>query len=169
MSSSSSSDEVDERLDEICDEYLEETYNDIVEAQSRPQRRCAYVERNRETGQDRLWNDYFSEDATFSSQLFRRRFRMNKRLFLRLVHGLSERFPFFQQRRDATGRWGLTALQKCTAAIRLLAYGTAADTVDEYLRLGETTALSCLHNFSDGIIQLFGIEYLRRPTPEDLQ
>ncbi|XP_033135115.1 putative nuclease HARBI1 isoform X1 [Brassica rapa] len=169
MSSSSSSDEVDERLDEICDEYLEETYNDIVEAQSRPQRRRAYVERNRETGQDRLWNDYFSEDATFSSQLFRRRFRMNKRLFLRLVHGLSERFPFFQQRRDATGRWGLTALQKCTAAIRLLAYGTAADTVDEYLRLGETTALSCLHNFTDGIIQLFGIEYLRRPTPEDLQ
>ncbi|XP_033131835.1 uncharacterized protein LOC117126822 [Brassica rapa] len=169
MSSSSSSDEVDERLDKICDEYLEETYNDIVEAQSRPQRRRAYVERNRETGQDRLWNDYFSEDATFSSQLFRRRFRMNKELFLRLVHGLSERFPFFQQRRYATGRWGLTALQKCTAAIRLLAYGTAADTVDEYLRLGETTALSCLHNFTNGIIQLLGNEYLRRSTPEDLQ
>uniref|UniRef100_A0A0D3BEL7 DDE Tnp4 domain-containing protein n=1 Tax=Brassica oleracea var. oleracea TaxID=109376 RepID=A0A0D3BEL7_BRAOL len=169
MSSSSSSDEVDEICDEICDEYLEETYNDIVEAQSRPQRRRAYVERNRETGQDRLWNDYFIEDATFSSQLFRRRFRMNKELFLRLVHGLSERFPCFQQRRDATGRWGLTALQKCTAAIRLLAYGTAADTVDEYLRLGETTALSCLHNFTDGIIQLFENEYLRRPTPEDLQ
>uniref|UniRef100_A0A0D3AC02 Myb-like domain-containing protein n=1 Tax=Brassica oleracea var. oleracea TaxID=109376 RepID=A0A0D3AC02_BRAOL len=73
------------------------------------------------------------------------------------------------QRRDATGRWSLTALQKCTATIRLLAYDTAADTVDEYLRLGETTALSCLHNFTDGIIQLLGDEYLRRPTPEDLQ
>uniref|UniRef100_A0A0D3E646 DDE Tnp4 domain-containing protein n=1 Tax=Brassica oleracea var. oleracea TaxID=109376 RepID=A0A0D3E646_BRAOL len=50
-----------------------------------------------------------------------------------------------------------------------LAYGSAADTVDEYLRLAETTALSCLHNFTDGIIELFGKEYLRRPTPEDLQ
>uniref|UniRef100_A0A0D3A9N4 DDE Tnp4 domain-containing protein n=1 Tax=Brassica oleracea var. oleracea TaxID=109376 RepID=A0A0D3A9N4_BRAOL len=94
---------------------------------------------------------------------------MNKELFLRIVHGLSEYIPFFQQRRDATGRFGLSPLQKCTAAIRMLAYGSAADTVDEYLRLGETTALSCLHNFTDGIIQLFGDEYLRRPTPEDLQ
>ena len=94
---------------------------------------------------------------------------MNKGLFLRIVHRLSESLPFFQQRRDATGRLGLTPLQKCTAAIRLLAYGSAADTVDEYLRLAETTALSCLHNFTDGIIELFGKEYLRRPTPEDLQ
>ena len=167
--SSSSSDEVDARLDELCDEYVEEIYNDIVETQTIPQRTRQYVERHREGGQDQLWNDYFSEDPTFSNAIFRRRFRMNKNLFLRLVHRLEEYFPFFQQRRDATGRWSLTALQKCTVAIRLLAYGTAADTVDEYLRLSETTALSCLDNFTDGIIQLFGDEYLRRPTPEDLQ
>ncbi|XP_033129448.1 putative nuclease HARBI1 [Brassica rapa] len=41
--------------------------------------------------------------------------------------------------------------------------------VDEYLRLGESTAFSCLHHFTDGIIQLFGDEYLRPPTAEDLQ
>uniref|UniRef100_A0A0D3BVZ2 DDE Tnp4 domain-containing protein n=1 Tax=Brassica oleracea var. oleracea TaxID=109376 RepID=A0A0D3BVZ2_BRAOL len=45
----------------------------------------------------------------------------------------------------------------------------AADAVDEYLRLGESTALSCLSNFTDSVIQLFGEEYQRRPTPEDLQ
>ncbi|XP_024008092.1 uncharacterized protein LOC112084047 [Eutrema salsugineum] len=50
-----------------------------------------------------------------------------------------------------------------------MAYGCAADAVDEYLRLGESTALSCLENFVEGIIYLFGDEYLRRPTPEDLQ
>ena len=153
--SSSSSSEFEERLDEVFDEIFEDTFNNIVEAQSIPQRTRAYVERNREGGHDRLWNDYFSEDCTFAPHLFRRRFRMNKELFLRIVHGLSEWFPFFQQRRDATGRLGLSSLQKCTAAIRMLAYGSAADTVDEYLRLGESTALSCLHNFTDGIIQLF--------------
>ncbi|CAN7044728.1 unnamed protein product [Brassica oleracea var. botrytis] len=94
---------------------------------------------------------------------------MNKELFLCIVHGLSECIPFFQQRRDATGRFGHSPLQRCTASNRLLAYGSAADTVDEYLRLAEITALSCLHNFTDRIIQLFGDEYLRRPTPEDLQ
>ena len=167
--SSSSSDELEERLDEIFDEYFEDTFNNIVEAQTSKQRKHAYIERNREEGHARIWNDYFSEDLTFSSHLFRRRFRMNKELFLRIVNGLSESIPFFQQRRDATGRFGHSPLQKCTGAILLLAYGSAADRVDEYLQLPETTALSCLHNFTDGIIQLFGDEYLRRPTPEDLQ
>ncbi|XP_024006428.1 uncharacterized protein LOC112082940 [Eutrema salsugineum] len=94
---------------------------------------------------------------------------MNKALFLRIVHRLSNEVPFFQQRRDARGRLGLSALQKSTAAIRLLAYGTALDSVDEYLRLGATTARSCLENFVEAIINLFGDEYLRRPTAEDLQ
>ena len=52
--SSSSSDEVDERLDEICEEYVEETYNDIVETQTIPQRTRAYVERHREGGHIQL-------------------------------------------------------------------------------------------------------------------
>ncbi|XP_013709450.2 uncharacterized protein LOC106413173 [Brassica napus] len=167
--SSSSSDGLEETLDELFDEILEYTYNDIVEAQTSKQRKWAYIERNREAGHDRLWNDYVSEYSTFSAHLFRRRFRMNKELFLRIVHDLSKNVPFFRQRREATGRFGLSPLQKCTAAICLLAYVFAAGTVDEYLRLGESMALSCLHHFTDGIIQLFGDEYLRRPTPEDLQ
>ncbi|XP_024005863.1 uncharacterized protein LOC112082407 [Eutrema salsugineum] len=94
---------------------------------------------------------------------------MNKPLFLHIVDRLSNEIPYFQQRADATGRSGLSALQKCTAAIRLLAYGTALDTVDEYIRLGATTARKCLEHFVEGIITLFQDEYLRRPTPEDLQ
>ncbi|XP_019094708.1 PREDICTED: uncharacterized protein LOC109130016 [Camelina sativa] len=43
------------------------------------------------------------------------------------------------------------------------------DAFDEYLRLSETMAILCLENFVKGIISLFGDEYLRRPTPEDLQ
>ena len=41
--------------------------------------------------------------------------------------------------------------------------------VDEYLRLGETTARLCVEQFVEGIIYLFGDEYLRSPTPADLQ
>uniref|UniRef100_A0A0D3B519 DDE Tnp4 domain-containing protein n=1 Tax=Brassica oleracea var. oleracea TaxID=109376 RepID=A0A0D3B519_BRAOL len=167
--SSSSSDGVEERLDEIIDDIIDETYNNIVEAQPKKQRKRAYIERDRELGHNRLWNDYFSKDATFPTHLFRRRFRMSKELFLRIVHRLSEYVPFFQQRRDATGRFGLSPLQKCTEAIRLLAYGNAADAVDEYLRIGESTTISCLEHFNEGIIRLFGDEYLRRPTAEDLQ
>ncbi|XP_019083796.1 PREDICTED: putative nuclease HARBI1 [Camelina sativa] len=51
----------------------------------------------------------------------------------------------------------------------MMAYGSAADAQDEYIRLAETTAISCLENFVQGIINFFGDEYLRRPTPADLQ
>uniref|UniRef100_A0A0D3DGF9 DDE Tnp4 domain-containing protein n=1 Tax=Brassica oleracea var. oleracea TaxID=109376 RepID=A0A0D3DGF9_BRAOL len=55
------------------------------------------------------------------------------------------------------------------SAIRQLAYGGAADSLDEYVRLAETTARKSLRKFTAGIICLFGDEYLRQPTQEDLQ
>uniref|UniRef100_A0A0D3ACU6 Uncharacterized protein n=1 Tax=Brassica oleracea var. oleracea TaxID=109376 RepID=A0A0D3ACU6_BRAOL len=94
---------------------------------------------------------------------------MNKPLFMRIVNRLANEVHLFRQKKDALGRLGLSALQKCTAAIRVLAYGAAADTVDEYLRLGETTTRLCVKKFAEEIIYLFGDEYLRRPTPADLQ
>ena len=81
---------------------------------------------------------------------------MNKALFLSIVHRLSTEVAYFQPTQDATGRSDLSPFQKCTATIRQLAYGGGADTVDEYVRLGETTARKCLHEFSAAIINLFG-------------
>ena len=88
---------------------------------------------------------------------------------MHIVDRLSNEVQFFRQKKDGLGRLGLSAFQKCTTAIRVLAYGTAADAVDEYLRLGETTTRSCVEHFVEGIINLFGDEYLRRSTPTDLQ
>uniref|UniRef100_A0A0D3ASC5 Myb-like domain-containing protein n=1 Tax=Brassica oleracea var. oleracea TaxID=109376 RepID=A0A0D3ASC5_BRAOL len=121
-----------------------------------------------ETLKKKLINE-LGETPTYPENYFRRRFRMNKSFFMHIVDRLSNEVDFFRQKRDGLGRLGLSALQKCTAAIRVLAYGTAADAVDEYLRLGETTTRSCVENFMEGIIYLFGDEYLRRPTPAGLQ
>ncbi|XP_024006104.1 uncharacterized protein LOC112082814 [Eutrema salsugineum] len=157
------------------EQYYEQTYENLFSQYGEQQepkkskKKRAYVERDRVEGDNRLWNDYFSDAPTYPANLFRRRFRMNKSLFLHIVGKLSGEIRFFQQKNDDLGRHGLSALQKCTAAIRLLAYGCAADSEDEYLRLGETTARSCLENFVEAIINLFGDEYLRRPTQEDLQ
>ncbi|XP_024014990.1 putative nuclease HARBI1 [Eutrema salsugineum] len=165
-------DALDESFNAIFEQKFEEAYEDIIQrlaTAKKKKKKKAYIERQREQGQIRLWNDYFSEDAIYPPHIFRRRFRMNKTLFMFIVDRLSEEVPYFQQRRNATGRLGLTALQKCTAAIRMMAYGCAADAVDEYLRIGESTAILCLENFTSSIIELFGDQYLRRPTPEDLQ
>ncbi|XP_013624196.1 PREDICTED: glutathione S-transferase T3-like [Brassica oleracea var. oleracea] len=91
----------------------------------------------------------------YPDNLFHRRFRMNKPLFMKIVDRLSNEMKFFQQKQDGLGRLSLSTLQKCTAAIRVLAYGHAADAVDEYLRLGSTTTPSCLENFVEGIINFF--------------
>jgi len=99
------------------------------------EKKRAYIERNHEEGDIRLWNDYFSETPTYPDNLFQRRFRMNKPLFMHIVDRLSNEVEFFRQKKDCLGRLSLSPLQKCTAAIRILAYCSAADTVDEYLQL----------------------------------
>jgi hypothetical protein len=43
---------------------------------------------------------------------------MQRTFFLTIIHKLSETSPYFCERYDATGYPGLTALQKCTAALR---------------------------------------------------
>ncbi|XP_024016234.1 uncharacterized protein LOC112089716 [Eutrema salsugineum] len=166
-------DMMDQQFDEKWDGFFDQAFENLMRQscapQPKPKKKRAYIDRDREEGHIRLWNDYFSEDAIYPDHIFRRRFRMNKPLFMNIVDRLSNEVPFFKQKRDATGRLGLSALQKSTAAIRMMAYGCAADAVDEYLRLGESTAISCLENFVEGIIYLFGDEFLRRLTPEDLQ
>ena len=156
----------DDELDDVFEDLFEE-----IDFNPKPKERKTrvFIERHREEGHQKLWNDYFSETPTYPHNVFRRRFRMNKALFLRIVHRLSTEVEYFQPKVDATRRSSLTPLQKCTATIRQLAYGGGSDTVDEYVRIGETTARRSLHNFAAGIIHLFGDEYLRRPIPEDLQ
>ncbi|XP_057520756.1 uncharacterized protein LOC130801019 [Amaranthus tricolor] len=126
------------------------------------------VPRDREDGHSRLWNDYFIDHPVFPPQFIRQRFRMNKHIFLRIKQTLEERHPFFQQRQDATGRFGAFALQKCTAAMRLIAYGTSADSVDDYIQISASLARDSLQHFVEGIVSYFSDEYLRKPNEEDI-
>ncbi|XP_047978860.1 uncharacterized protein LOC125220759 [Salvia hispanica] len=74
-----------------------------------------------------------------------------------------------QPRHDVAGRPDHSAIQKCTAAIRQLAYGGAADMWKDYIHIGETTALQCMKFFCHGVIKIFRDRYLRSLTPEDCQ
>ncbi|XP_057779690.1 uncharacterized protein LOC130998275 [Salvia miltiorrhiza] len=176
MSSSTSSGADEEHIQKF-DQVLQQFYQ-IVEAidepepdQPRPRRRPikkAYIRRDREAGALRLYEDYFAENPVYTDAIFRSRFRMCRPLFLRIVDKVQSD-PYFQQQEDATGRPGFTPLQKCTIAIRMLANGGAADQYDEYLRIAESTSLDCMRRFCAVVIQRFGTEYLRRPTPADYQ
>ncbi|KAL5570233.1 hypothetical protein UlMin_026808 [Ulmus minor] len=128
----------------------------------------AVIQRDRVQGNDRLYRDYFSDTPTFGPRLFRRRFRMNRPLFFRIQHAVEAYDPYFVQRMDACGALGLSSLQKNSAAFRMLAYGVPADSVDEYVRIGESTAIESLKKFVKAIITVFGDEYLRSPNSSDI-
>ncbi|XP_047961763.1 uncharacterized protein LOC125206561 [Salvia hispanica] len=135
----------------------------------RPIRRRTFVPREHDVSHQRLFANCFAEQPRWGPTGFHRRFRMQRDLFLSIVRTLEGRDEYLQYQEDGIGRPGLTPLQKCTVAIRLLAYGTTADMFDEYLHVGETTGRSCLKNFCKGVVEAFGDTYLRRPTADDCQ
>ena len=121
-------------IDAFEAEYEEAMLNLEAES-SRTRRHREFIRRDREGAHDRLYEDYFADNCTYPPNFFRRRYRMRRQLFLRILHRLGEYSPYFTQRVDALNRRGFSPIQKCTAALRLLAYGAAADTIDEWLKL----------------------------------
>jgi hypothetical protein len=76
---------------------------------------------------------------------------------------------YFTTRLDCTGRESLSPIQKCYAALRMLAYGTPADELDDNLKLATSTALECLGKFAEGVIEVFGEKYLRPPNQDEIE
>ncbi|XP_024640695.1 uncharacterized protein [Medicago truncatula] len=128
-----------------------------------------YLNRDHAAANQRLIDDYFANEPTYDDAMFRRRYRVQKHVFLRIVGDLSITDNYFTQRVDAANKEGISPLPKCTTTMRMLAYGVAADAVDEYIKIGGTTSLECLRRFCKGIIRLYEEVYLRAPNQDDLQ
>ncbi|XP_059639000.1 uncharacterized protein LOC132281301 [Cornus florida] len=96
--------------------------------------------------------DYFDENCTYPLEYFHRPFRMRRELFLRILNDIKTYDDYFVQKKDATGRLGLSSIQKMTIVVRILAYGCAADYYDEYIKISESTAIKCLKAFCNAIV-----------------
>ncbi|XP_073120172.1 uncharacterized protein [Henckelia pumila] len=70
---------------------------------------------------------------------------------------------------DVLGRLGLSPHQKITAAMRILAYDAVADSTDEYVKIGECTAIESLKRFCRAMVEVFGDWYLRPPNAKDIE
>ncbi|KAI5352261.1 hypothetical protein L3X38_005152 [Prunus dulcis] len=127
------------------------------------------VERHRHSRGKNLLEDYFIPTSLYSDVDFRRRFRMQPHLFNKVMHDVCNYDAYFVQKCDAAGVLGLLPEQKLTAVIRMLVYGASADQVDEIARMGKSTTLEALVRFCSAVETLYTRDYLRRPTPRDLQ
>ena len=97
------------------------------------------------------------------------RFRMRKSLFLRIVDDVTRRNKYFKQKRNAAKKLGFTPIHKCLIAMRMLAYGGAADALDDTYKMAETTVLETLMHFVNTVNDVYGEEYLRPPRAHELQ
>ncbi|XP_059668865.1 uncharacterized protein LOC132313949 [Cornus florida] len=55
-----------------------------------------------------------------------------------------------------------------TIVVRILAYGCTADHYDEYIKIGESTAIKCLKAFCNAIVAVYVEEYMHPPNEADI-
>ena len=106
-SSSSSEESSDEETYTLAWQMFAMAYHRLQHT-STPTRRS--INRNREVAHQRLIEDYFSENPLYGEEIFRRRFRLSKELFLRIVSDLEQEYMYFTQSSDAKGRRGFSPL-----------------------------------------------------------
>ena len=93
---------------------------------------------------------------------------MSWSLFLRIQSKVETYEPYFIQKIDNAQRLGLSSLQKITATLRILVYGVTIDFMDEYVQIGESTAIESLKKFVKAVVDIFSKEYLWSPNNEDI-
>nr|GEZ05675.1 hypothetical protein [Tanacetum cinerariifolium] len=148
--------DIDEETDTFYLQKAIEYHEWLLQQEAQPRLTRTPIFRDREDAERRLRADYFDEHCKYPLYYFRRRFRMSRKLFLRIVNDilsytanpLPQHFHFFTSRLDGTGRMSISALMKCTTAIRQFAYGSTADAFDEYLQMSFSEMLGsidCMH------------------------
>ncbi|GJV14838.1 ALP1-like protein [Tanacetum coccineum] len=103
-----------------------------------------HITRDRSGAHERLVAAFFSKEPMYDEVKFRKTFRMARPLFNEIV----------------------TA---CTSSIRQLAYGVHAEFLDEYMQISEITSRMDFDHFCQSVMQIYGPEYLRKPTVTDVE
>ena len=66
--------------------------------------------RHRLEGYCMLYSDYFADAPLHGEKIFRRRYRMSQKIFLRIVNSIQELDSYFKCKKDCTGTLGFTSI-----------------------------------------------------------
>ena len=94
---------------------------------------------------------------------------MKRSLFDMIYQMLAANNEYFRQKPDGLGRMGFHGKHKCVVAMRMLAYGSIADALDDGYAMAESTVLECVKEFARTVIAVFEEEYLRPPKEAELK
>ncbi|XP_073355290.1 uncharacterized protein [Aegilops tauschii subsp. strangulata] len=112
-------------------------------------------QRHRLEGYCLLYSDYFADAPLHGEKIFRRRYWMSRKLFLGIVNSIYEFDIYFKCKKDCTGTLGFTSLRKCTTTMRMLAYRTPGDSLEDYGRMAESTSIECLYKLCGAVVAVF--------------
>lgn len=132
--------------------------------------KSANIKRDFDQAYNTLKSHYFNgPESLYTTAHFRRRFRVSPAIFNKVYDRLHGKGVFRPAgTKDAVGKNGIDPLVRMTAVFRILAYGSAADSQDEYLQVSETVAANALKSFCQLMVLEFGEEYLNRtPTQQE--
>ena len=73
----------------------------------------------------------------------------------------------FNLKKNACEEISVSPLMKCITVVRVLAYGCLADSIDDYVCIGEDTTLEVVRRYTRAVIDTFGPAYLSAPNEED--
>jgi hypothetical protein len=93
---------------------------------------------------------------------------MTKAMLIDICYSVARRNLYFQRTCNSVEVAGFTTIQKVTTTVHMLAYGGPADSLDEYIHMGETTILECVNKFTRTIVEEYGDIYLREPNAQDI-
>ncbi|GKC29419.1 hypothetical protein Tco_1036713 [Tanacetum coccineum] len=127
------------------------------------------ITRDRACAHTRLVATFFSETPMYNETRFWKTFRMARPLFNQIVNAVSNHSAYFQSNPDCIGREGISPLIKCTSAIRQLAYGVNTSFLDEYMQISERSSRKALDHFCQAVMEIYGPEYLRKPTVTNIE
>jgi hypothetical protein len=126
------------------------------------------IDHDREAGHVRLYKDYFDPIMPiYKAKDFCRGYRMSRELFLIILNGVRDYDDYFEAKYDCTGKIGFSSYQKCSAAVRQLAYGVPGDLIDDYICMSESTCHEDMYWFCEDVIAVFGKYSLREPNMDD--
>jgi hypothetical protein len=72
--------------------------------------------------------------------------------YFSVLHGVRKFDPYLMLKHDVVGMAGFSSIQKCIAAMRMLAYGASVDAQENYLRIRESTAVECMYKFYQAVV-----------------
>ena len=130
--------------------------------------RAGNLDRRRVFYSHLLYDDYWAPSPVYSPSYFKLFFKLPLTLFNNILAEVVAHDDYFRQKRDATGKLGLTPHQKIASAVRQLTSGVSSIDHDDKYRMGKSTGLEAMKRFCMAVNEVYSEVALRHPTAEDI-